>query len=136
MLLASISDVGEYDAVIEAIRGVSDEDGATNYRAVKNRLLELFSEKLPEKGSILEANVFNLDITNMESQYGLRWPAMTRIASRATTVAKTAIMQVTAGQAEYHRQIKHFQREANEGQRHFIQVTKRQLHDNGRSRRK
>jgi uncharacterized protein YjhX (UPF0386 family) len=52
MLLASISDVGEYDAVIEAIRGVSDEDGASNYRAVKNRLLESFSEKHPEEGSI------------------------------------------------------------------------------------
>jgi hypothetical protein len=52
MLLASISDVGEYDAVIEAIRGVSDEGGATNYRAVKNRLLESFSEKHLEKGSI------------------------------------------------------------------------------------
>jgi hypothetical protein len=52
MLLASISDVREYDAVIEAIRGISDEDGATNYRAVKNRLLESFSEKHPEKGSI------------------------------------------------------------------------------------
>jgi hypothetical protein len=48
MLLASISDVGEYDAVIEAIRGVSDEDGATNYRAVKNRLVESFREKHPE----------------------------------------------------------------------------------------
>jgi hypothetical protein len=36
MLLASISDVGAYDAVVEAIRGVSDEGRATNYRAVKN----------------------------------------------------------------------------------------------------
>jgi gag-polypeptide of LTR copia-type len=52
MLLASISDVGEYDAVIEAIRGVSDEDGAPSHGAVKNRLLESFSEKHPEKGSI------------------------------------------------------------------------------------
>jgi gag-polypeptide of LTR copia-type len=30
MLLPSITKVGEYDAVIEAIRGVSDEDGATS----------------------------------------------------------------------------------------------------------
>jgi Zinc knuckle len=52
MLLASISDVGEYDAVLEAIRGVSDEDGATNNRAVKNRLLGSFSEKHPGTGSI------------------------------------------------------------------------------------
>jgi hypothetical protein len=71
MLLASISDVGEYDAVIEAIRGVSDEDGASNYRAVKNRLLESFSENIPRRDQSLEANVFNLYITNMESQYGL-----------------------------------------------------------------
>jgi Zinc knuckle len=52
MLLASISDGGEYEAVIEAIRGVPDEDGATNYKAVKNRLLGSFSDKHPEKGSI------------------------------------------------------------------------------------
>jgi hypothetical protein len=52
MLLASVSDVGKYDAVIEATRGVSDGDGATNYRAVKNRLLESLSEKHSEKGSI------------------------------------------------------------------------------------
>jgi hypothetical protein len=45
MLLASISDVGEYDAVTEAIRRVSDEDGTSNYRAVKNRLLESYQGK-------------------------------------------------------------------------------------------
>jgi Zinc knuckle len=51
MLLASISDVGEYDAVIEAIRGASDEDGTSKYRAVKNRLLESYQEKHSSRGS-------------------------------------------------------------------------------------
>jgi Zinc knuckle len=56
MLLASISDVGEYDAVIEAIRGVSDEDGTSNYRAVKNRLLESYQEKHTLRGSASTSN--------------------------------------------------------------------------------
>jgi hypothetical protein len=51
MLLVSISDVGEYDAVVEAIRGVSDDDEGTNNRPLKNQLLESFSEKHPAKGS-------------------------------------------------------------------------------------
>jgi gag-polypeptide of LTR copia-type len=54
MLLVSITEVGEYDAVIEAIRGVSDEGGATSYRAVKNRLLESYNEKDPGSGSIFD----------------------------------------------------------------------------------
>jgi gag-polypeptide of LTR copia-type len=51
VLLASISDVGEYDAVIEAIRGVSDKDGTSHYRAVKNRLLESYQEKHSLRGT-------------------------------------------------------------------------------------
>jgi hypothetical protein len=51
MLLASISDLGEYDAVIEAIRGVSEEDGTSNYRAVKNRLLASYQKKHSLRGS-------------------------------------------------------------------------------------
>jgi gag-polypeptide of LTR copia-type len=51
MLLASISAVGEYDAIIEAIRGVSDEYGTSNYRAVKNRLLDSYQEKHSLRGS-------------------------------------------------------------------------------------
>jgi hypothetical protein len=50
-LLSSISDVGDYDAVIEAIRGVSDKDGTSNDRAVKNRLLESYQEKHSLRGS-------------------------------------------------------------------------------------
>jgi hypothetical protein len=42
MLRATTSDVGEYDTVLEAIRGVSDEDGATNNRASQNRLPESY----------------------------------------------------------------------------------------------
>jgi hypothetical protein len=65
----------------------------------KTDSLSRFVKSIPSRDQSLEANVFNLDITNMESQYGSRWPEMTRIASRATIVAKTAIMQVTAGQS-------------------------------------
>ena len=50
MLLASLSDIGEYNAVIEAIRGVSDNNTASDYRAVQNRLLESYKEKHPGKG--------------------------------------------------------------------------------------
>jgi hypothetical protein len=54
MVLASITKVGEYDAFIEAIREVSDEDGAPSYRAVKNRLLESYNEKPPGSVSIFD----------------------------------------------------------------------------------
>jgi hypothetical protein len=99
MLLASISDVGENDAVIEAIRGVSDEDGATNYRAVKNRLLELFSEKHPEKGSIFGGTRIHNGHHRQGKSVRVTLARDDKGASRATIVAKTAIMQVTAGQS-------------------------------------
>jgi gag-polypeptide of LTR copia-type len=136
MLLASISDVGEYDAVIEAIRGVSDEDGATNHRAVKNRLLESFSEKHPEKGSIFGNKCIQPGHHKHGKSARVTLARDDKDSITCYNCDKTSIMQVTVGKAEYERQIKHFQREAHEGQRQFIQVTKRQLHDNGCSRRK
>jgi hypothetical protein len=97
MLLASITEVGEYDAVTEDIRGVSDEGGATSYRAVKNRLLESYHEKHPGSRQFLTTNEITImvEITGMDSQSELRLQKMTRATSRVITTTKSFTMQMS-----------------------------------------
>lgn len=75
MLLASISEIGEYEAVIESIRGVSDEEGtthnATSYRAVKNRLLESYTEKHPVRDAVYERDRRRRHIQKVNMQGGI-----------------------------------------------------------------
>jgi hypothetical protein len=98
ILLASITEVREYDAVIEAIRGVSDGDGESRNRAVNNRFLESYNEKHPGSGSTLTTNktTIRVEITGMDSQSELRLQKMTRATSRVINATKSVNMQMGA----------------------------------------